>query len=106
MTRGPTDPDHRAAWLACREPDRTWGDRCEPIDLRSKLAAALQAGWSAQAIKAYAYRNFRYTRPKRDHVTRAAWRMAVSFAAEGDCISRDFLARFNADPERYAAFVK
>jgi hypothetical protein len=106
MIRGPIDRDHRAAWLACREPDRSWGDRVEPRDLRAKLAAALQAGWSAKALKAYAYRCFRYTRPQRDHVTRAAWRMAVSFAAEGDCISRDFLTRFNADPERYAAFVK
>jgi hypothetical protein len=73
MIRGPID--HRAAWLACREPDRSRGDRFEPIDLRAKLAAAMQAGWSAQAIKAYAYCNFRYTRHQRDHVTRAAWRI-------------------------------
>jgi hypothetical protein len=32
--------------------------------------------------------------------------MAVSFAAEGGSLSRDFLERYNANPEKYAAFVK
>jgi hypothetical protein len=106
--RGPTDRDHRAAWLACREPDRSWcevlGDR-EPIDLREKLDAALKAGWTPQALKAYAYLFFRYTKPQRDHVTRAAWRMAVSFA-DDHVMARSFLEQFKADPEKYAAFVK
>jgi hypothetical protein len=105
MTRGPTDPDHRAAWLACREPKRTWGDRCEPIDLRAKLDASLQAGWSPQALKAYAYVCWRYTKPQRDHVTRAAWRMAVHFANDS-VIARSFLEQYRADPEKYAAFVR
>jgi hypothetical protein len=61
--KGPTDPDHRAAWLACRDPAHSWGG--EPIDLRARLGAALEAGWSIQALKAYAH-SWRYT--GHDHV--------------------------------------
>jgi hypothetical protein len=107
--RGPTDPDHHAAWVACREPDRSWceilGDRCEPIDLRAKLDAALRAGWTPQALKACAFCCWRYTLPERDHVTRAAWRMAVHFA-DDSARARSFLEQFKADPEKYTAFVK
>jgi hypothetical protein len=95
------DPDHRAAWLACREPDETWGQHREPIDLRAKLDEALRAGWTPQALKAYAYVGWRYTKPQREYVTRAAWRMAV----DDSVIARSFLEQFNAAPERYA-FVK
>lgn len=103
-TKGPSDPDHRAAWRACREPDRSWGDRVEPRDLRAALNVALKSGWSIQALKAYAFCNWRYTR--RDHVTAAAWRIAVKWAAYDEYFSRPFLEQFNADPDRYAAFVK
>jgi hypothetical protein len=105
-SKGPTDPDHRAAWIACREPDETWGNLCPPRDLRAKLDEALRSGWSPKALKAYAYVCFRYTKPMRNHVTRAAWRMAVVFAADPGGIGRSFLEDFNADPDRYAAFVK
>ncbi len=79
------------------------GARFEPVDLRAKLDEALQAGWSIRALKAYAY-HWRYTRPQRDHVTRAAWRMAVSLTTERDGL--EFLERYNADRESYDAFVK
>lgn len=99
--KGPSDPDHRAAWLACREPDRSWGDCAEPVDLRVALDEALRKGWSPQALKAYAS----YWR-RCDHITAAAWRIAVKWAAYDEYFSRPFLEEFNADPERYAAFVK
>jgi hypothetical protein len=102
--KGPSDPDHHAAWVACREPERLWseilGDRSEPIELRAKLDAALRAGWSPQALKAYAY-SWRYT--GHEHITRAAWRMAVAFTDSS--LARSFLEEFNADPEKYATFV-
>jgi hypothetical protein len=101
MTRGPTDPNHHAAWIACREPDRSWGPHSEPIDLRAALDEALQKGWSPKALKAYAFSWRRC-----DHITAAAWRTAVKWAAYDEYFSRPFLEQFNADPDRYAAFVK
>jgi hypothetical protein len=100
MKRGPTDPDHHAAWVACGEPAPPLFDG-EPIDLRAKLAAALEAGWTIQALKAFAHGCWRYT--GRDHVTPAAWRMAVLFSDEG-VLARPFLAQ--AAREREAAFAK
>jgi hypothetical protein len=98
--RGPSDPDHHAARIACRKPDHSWGVE---QDLRAKLAAALQSGWSIRALKTYAYW-WRYTKPQRDHVTRAAWRTAVSLSFDRG--GRDFLEQYNADPGHYDAFVK
>jgi hypothetical protein len=62
--KAPSDPDYRAAWLACREPDETWGQHHEPTDLRAKLDEALRGGWTPQALKAYAFVCWRYTKPK------------------------------------------
>ena len=102
-TKGPSDPDHRAAWLACRKPEpRCWRDG--EIDLRAALDTALKAGWTIPALKAYAFCEWRYTR--RDHVTDAAWRMAVKWAADSGYMAQSFLERFKTDPERYSVFVK
>jgi hypothetical protein len=100
--RGPTGPDHRAAWAACRKPD-VWGDDATELNLRALLDKRLKAGWSIPALKAYAYCHWRYT--GRDHVTPAARRLAV-WAAYDDSTARSFLEDFNSDPERYAGFVK
>jgi hypothetical protein len=73
----------------------------EEGDLRAKLDNALKAGWTIQALKAYAFSVWR--KPGCDYVTEAAWRLSVEFAdSDGRSGGRDFLKRFNADPERYS----
>lgn len=101
--RGPADPDHRAAWAACRKPDVVgWGDDTE-LDLRELLVERLKSGWSIPALKSYAYRYCRYT--GREHVTPAGWRMAVRLTGS-EIFVGSFLEEFNSDPERYAGFLK
>lgn len=109
MSKKPTrDPDYRAAWRACgaRLARSAWGDNAD-VDLRAMLDALLKSGWSIQALKAYAsvvWRNWR----RYDHVTPAAWRLAVYFASldgsrEGCLSAATFLKEFNENPERYTA---
>lgn len=89
--KGPTDPDHHAAWLACREP---WEGE---IDLRGILDDLLKSGWSIQSLKEYAHKHWRYT--GRPHVTRAAWRVAVKWQGEAlgwECLERNLVVRPNA----------
>jgi hypothetical protein len=72
----------------------------EADDLRAKLDSALKSGWSMQALKAYAM--LVWQQPASDRVTEAAWRLAVEFADSSGCSGgRDFLKRFDANPERY-----
>jgi hypothetical protein len=88
------DGDYRAALRACGEvlPG-------EEGDLRAKLDNALKAGWTIEALKAHAFAVWR--KPDCDRVTEAAWRLSVEFADSNGCSGgRDFLKRFNADPER------
>ena len=93
--KGPTDPDHHAAWVACREPDCTqWGEETVVTDLRVKLAEVLASGWTMPALKEYAFNCWRH--PRYPNVTRTAWRMAVWGTDYG---GKDFLARYN---ERHA----
>ena len=60
-----------------------------------------KTGWTIQALKAYAFSVWRNS--DCDYVTEAAWRLSVEFADSNGCSGgRDFLKRFNADPERYS----
>lgn len=73
----------------------------EKDDLRAKLDSALKSGWSMQALKAYAI--LVWQQPRSDRVTETAWRLAVEFADSNGCSGgRNFLKRFNANPERYS----
>jgi hypothetical protein len=90
------DADYSAAWRACSKVPPG-----EAGDLHAKLDNALKAGWSIEALKAYAFCVWRNT--SSDYVTEAAWRLSVEFADSNGCSGgRDFLKRFNADPERYS----
>ena len=76
--------------------------RGEEGDLRTKLNDALKSGWSIQALKAYAVSVWQL--PGFDHVTGAAWRLAVEFADSNGCSGgREFLRRFNGNPKRCAS---
>jgi hypothetical protein len=87
--------DYGAAQRACGAFVSGEGD-----DLRTKLDSALKSGWSMQALKAYAM--LVWQEPPTDRITEAAWRLAVEFADSNGCSGgRDFLKRFNANPERY-----
>jgi hypothetical protein len=98
--KAPNDPDYRAAWKACKEPWVSW----TTVDLRKKLKQLLRSGWSIQALKAYAYCNWRHKRC--DHVTEGAWRWAVAFADSTHVLGGSrLLERFKEDPGYYA-FVK
>jgi hypothetical protein len=97
--KAPRDSDYSAAWRAC----------CKVLpgedDLCTKLDNALQAGWSIRALKAYAF--FVWRNSGCDYVTDAAWRLSVEFADSNGCSGgRDFLKRFNADPERYSSMPR
>ncbi len=87
--KGPTDPDHHAAWVACREPWVCFDN--STVDLRPILEDLLKSGWSIGALKAYAH-HFRFT--GHSHLTPYAWRWAVRFAGEGGAMVGDFLARY------------
>jgi hypothetical protein len=90
------DADYSAARRACSK-----ALPGEEGDLRAKLDNALKAGWTIQALKAYAFSVWRNS--DCDHVTEAAWRLSVEFAdSNGRSGGRDFLKRFNADPERHS----
>jgi hypothetical protein len=94
--KAPRDADYSAVRRACSKvlPG-------EEGDLGARLDAALKAGWSIQALKAYAFSVWR--KPGCDYVTEAAWRLSVEFADSNGCSGgRNFLKRFNADPERYS----
>jgi hypothetical protein len=108
-TKAPRDPDHRAAWLACRKPwieDWPFLDEPRIIDLRAALDDLLKSRWSIQALKAFAYCECQLQSDRYDHVTDGAWRLAVSLAAEGRAsCGGDFRLKFNANPENYS-FVK
>lgn len=94
--QAPSDADDSAARLACSKVLAG-----EEGDLRAKLDDALKAGWSIRALKAYAF--FVWREPGCDHVSEAAWRLSVEFAdSNGRSGGREFLKRFNADPERYS----
>jgi hypothetical protein len=94
--QAPCDADYNAARNACSKVIPG-----EEGDLRAKLDNALKAGWSIQALKAYAFIVWRNSGC--DYVTEAAWRLSVEFAdSKGRSGGRDFLKRFNADPEPYS----
>jgi hypothetical protein len=95
-TEAHRDGDYNAARRACSKvlPG-------EEGDLRAKLDSALKSGWSIQALKAYALSV--WGNSGCDYVTEAAWRLSVEFAdSNGRSGGRDFLKRFNADPQRYS----
>jgi hypothetical protein len=94
--QAPRDADYNAARHACSKvlPG-------EEGDLRAKLDDALKAGWTIQTLKAYALSVWQNSGC--DHVTETGWRLSVEFAdSNGRSGGRDFLRRFNADPERYS----
>jgi len=64
------DADYSAAWRACCKVLPS-----EEGDLRAKLDNALKAGWSIQALKAYAFCVWCNT--SSDYVTEAAWRLSA-----------------------------
>jgi hypothetical protein len=97
------DPDHRAAWLACRKPfERPFAKPGEaPLNLRAALAGLLKAGWSIAALKAYSFS--RWNLRRRDHITPDAWRMGIYSASEDtrgnvrhQLSALTFLEEFNA----------
>ena len=93
--KSPDAADYHAAWSACRK-----SVPAEESDLLAKLDEVLKSGWTIQALKAYAF--FVWRKSDRDDATEAAWRLAVEFADSSGCSGgRDFLKRFNANPERY-----
>lgn len=98
-TKAPLDPDHKAAWRACKKPWVGLG----AVDLRKKLDQLIKSGWPIQALKAYAFCLFRH--PRCDHVTEGAWRWAVRFADTSHFGGHNLLERYKADPEHYS-FVK
>ena|ERR1700733_352383 len=100
-TKAPRDPDHRAAWLACKKPEP---DPIGPgeMDMRKLLKKALGSGWTIRALKAYAYISWRIR--GLDHVTPVAWRWAVMFAH--DAMGHSFRDRYLANPEPWDAVVK
>jgi hypothetical protein len=86
--------DYDAARRACSKALPAEGG-----DLGAKLEGALKSGWSIEALKAYAFSVWRD--PGCEQVTDAAWCLSVEFADSNGCNGgRDFLKRFNADPER------
>jgi hypothetical protein len=94
------DIDYIAARRACSR--AISGQEC---DLRAKLDDALKAGWSVQALKAYAFCVWQNS--SCDYVTEAAWRLAVEFADSNGCSGgRDFPKRFSAEPERHSCATR
>jgi hypothetical protein len=94
--QAPSDADYNTARLACSKVLAG-----EQGDLRAKLDDALKAGWSIQALKAYAF--FVWRESGCDQVSEAAWRLSVEFAdSNGRSGGREFLKRFSADPDRYS----
>jgi hypothetical protein len=76
--KAPRDADYSAAWRACSKVPPG-----EAGDLHAKLDNALKAGWSIEALKAYAFCVWRNT--SGDYVTEAAWRLSVEFADSNGC---------------------
>ena len=81
----PHDADYMAAWDACRLSEdpkvaskSMWEFVMSNLDLRKRLDATIDAGWSTADLKAYAWSN--HAEPGDDHVTPAAWRYGVLFA--------------------------
>jgi hypothetical protein len=72
--------------------DKEWNP--ERIDLRAKLAEALKAGWTIQALKDYAH-NWLY--PGCEHVTPSAWRIAV-LLADNHCLAQLILGKLPHQP--------
>jgi hypothetical protein len=94
--KSPDAADYHAAWSACRKSVPS-----EESDLVAKLDDVLASGWSIPALKAYAFSVWRKSNCK--DATEAAWRLAVEFADSNGCSGgRNFLKRFNANPERYS----
>ncbi len=81
-TKTTVDPDHRAAWLACRKPfERPFGG--DAVNLRVALAELLKTGWSVAALKAYSFSRWNIRR--RGHITPDIWRMGI-YSAHQDTL--------------------
>ena len=74
----PDDADYSAALRACSKVLTG-----EEGDLRLKLNNALKAGWSIQALKAYAFSVWRNSGC--DYVTEAEWQLSVEYADSNGC---------------------
>jgi len=92
--------DYRAVRRAC-----SIGGPGEGDDLCERLDAALNSGWSIEALKAYALSV--WSDPGCDYITNVAWRLSVEFADSNGCSGgRNFLNRFNADPKRHLCLTR
>jgi hypothetical protein len=83
--------DYKAARRACSN-----SLPGEEDELCAKLDGALSAGWSIQALKAYAIAVWQQSGS--DYVSEVAWRLAIEHADSKGCSGgRDFLSRYKAN---------
>jgi hypothetical protein len=89
ISQSKLDPTNIADYRAARRAG-------EEDELCAKLDGALSAGWSIQALKAYAIAVWQQSGS--DYVSEVAWRLAIEHADSKGCSGgRDFLSRYKAN---------